>query len=131
MVKLFRILVVSSLVLFVVGVFLPLESPIHVSVDLNGPPPPWLVLFGSLSVVALAGLVAAGGLLRFKPWARWLGIVIGLIGAATIWQTAGSPIAASLSTWSSMLFISSVAIWLVALAITWHPLVSPKFGHER
>jgi hypothetical protein len=131
MVKLFRIFVVTSVALLLVGIFIPLETPINVSVDLNAPPPPWLVLFGSLSVVGLAGLVAAGGLLWFKSWARWLGIVVGLIGIATIWQTANSPIAASLSIWSSVVFVASVAAWAVALAMSWHPLVSSRFGHER
>jgi len=131
MIKIFRLLIVVAVGLLLFAVFLPFDRPIQIDVDLNQPPPVWLVVSGAFLIVSLLLLVAAVALFIFRGWGRFLGASAGAAALIVAWLTAGSPLAQSLSLLANVLLALSMLTWLLALAVSYHPSVAPRFCHER
>src|SRR5699024_1262285 len=97
MVKLFRILVIVALALLVVAACLPFSDPAPITISFNELPPLWAIASMAILPVGVALLVAAGGLLAFKRWGRWLGFVVAVASLVIAFLASGSPLAIGLS----------------------------------
>jgi uncharacterized membrane protein (DUF441 family) len=131
MVNLFRLSVTVALVSLLVGLVLPFDRPMQISVDLNKAPPPWLLLSAAFLAVALLSAVASGALLFFRLWGRWLGAIALVGGVFVAWLASGSVLTASMSSLAISLFGLSASAFAVGFGLSWHPIVAPRFRHER
>ncbi len=131
MLKLFRILIIVSLVLLVIAAVIPLARPVRVTVSFNQALPLWLVASVAILPIGAATLVASGGLLFFKRWGRWLGLFVVACGAVVAFFVVGSPTSSALSSVAVALMVLSALFWVVGLLASCHPVVLAKFRHER
>jgi hypothetical protein len=131
MVNLFRLSIAVAIVALLVGVVLPFDRPLQINVDLNGAPPTWLLQSAAFLAVVVFSAVASGALLFFRHWGRWLGAIAVVGGILVAWFAFGSAIAASLSSLATSLFALSALALAFGIGLSWHPIVAPRFRHER
>ena len=129
MVAFFRTLVVTAIVLLLAAAVLPLDHPVHFKISLDQTLPLWLVASGAILLIVLVALVASGGLFFFKPWGRWLGLLVAIAGAMV--ALTGSATFTSLSSAAATLLVFSASLWVIGLFVSYHPAVSVKFQHAR
>ena len=127
MVTLIRTLTFSSLALLLAALLLPFERPMAVSIPLDEPPPMWLLgaalLLGGFAI----GAVASVGLVRLKRWGRLLATVASAFVLLAVWLLAQSPLASHVGSISAALFVAGALAWLCGVAMSYHPLVAPRF----
>jgi hypothetical protein len=127
----FRSLIVLAMCLRVVATLVPFDPPLHIHVQLDAPPPPWLALSGAMLLNALLTLVAAMGFFRFRRWGRQLGSVALGIDVSLACAAAQSPLSESLTAPSLLCHALAALAWLVALALSYLPALSGRFQRQR
>ena len=127
MVSFIRTLTVLSLALLLAALLLPFESPMAVNIPLDQPPPMWL--FGAALLLAgfVIGAVASVGLMRLKRWGRLLATAASALVLVAAWSLAQSPLASHVGGFSTTLFAAGALAWLCGVALSYHPLVAPRF----
>ena len=114
----FRMTLALSLLAAFVAAAVPFTSPLDVSFDIDQPPA-WIPLVGLAAIVGIPlGLISAGGLFFFKPWARRLGLVTGLYmtGMGCVLAVA-SPLLKLLAPTAIFLYVVSALTWFWCLAL--------------
>lgn len=127
MVAVIRVLIVLSVFLLLVALLLPFQSPLSVAIQLHQPPAKWL--FGTFVLLAglVAGAVASAGLMLFRRWGRLLATAASAQVALAAWLLAHSPVASQVSDLGVALFAAGALAWLCGVALSYHPLVAPRF----
>ena len=127
MVSIIRTLTFSSLALLLAALLLPFERPMTVSIPLDRPPPMWVLgaalLLGGFAI----GAVASVGLIRLKRWGRLLATAASAFVLIAVWLLAQSPLASHVGSFSTALFAVGALAWLCGVALSYHPLVAPRF----
>ena len=128
MVTAFRFAVFLAIAALVVLLFVPFEHSVPIDIDLNMPPPTWLILNMIQVATTPVLLVACIGLALFKRWAIYLGVAVSALMAVlqhpnfhpTFFGEIGMPDVALLGIF--------VLAWLAALVLTQFPEVAAKFS---
>jgi hypothetical protein len=131
MVRVFRTLIVFSIVALGVALVLPLQHTVSIRVSLSAPPPAVLFLAPAMLLVGIATLVAAVALLMFRRWGRWLGALALLGGLAVSWFASARVAGFALAVSAQVLLVLSALAWLGCLLASHHPKVAARFQHAH
>ncbi|HEY0683863.1 MAG TPA: hypothetical protein VGD45_16140 [Steroidobacter sp.] len=130
----FRLFVVASFAMAILGEFLDYLIPGLIPTDLDDayvawtaaeePTMSYVLALGALSLVLLIGAVAGMvGLLLFKPWSRWLSLWISVL-AMLSYPFLGPSL---YSGWATMLTEISMLLWGAALAMAYFGEIKVRF----
>ncbi|WP_242103702.1 hypothetical protein [Lysobacter sp. M2-1] len=129
---LFRVLVVASIAAASVALLIPFDHSYPISVELDQPPPLWLVaaLLGIVAIPLL--LVSALGLLAFRRWSRSLSMLASfLLVISTVTFLSDFPFGSTASPVAIALLVISAAAWFGALVLSYNKRIAPQFLAER